>query len=213
MATRSRTNARERILQAARRLFAEKGYAATGLREIVREAGVSVAMVNYHFGTKKGLLQELIAGFLDNLHTIADASFAADESPEEMVRAYFRRVVDFLRDNMELVRITATEFPRDIPDMAEFRASRLRRIVEIFMQRLLPKLPEEVRARIRLEVAGPAAMGMLIGHFLVRPVVELVFGTRFDDRFYQGYADALADLFLHGMLHQPAADQPRPEEG
>lgn len=212
MGDRSHPNARERILDAARRLFAEKGYAATGLREIVREAGVSVAMVNYHFGTKKALLQELIAGFLDNLHAIAEASFAADESPEDMVRAYFRRVVDFLRAHGDLARITATEFPRDLPDMAEFRAVRLRRIVAIFSQRLLPRLPDDVRARIRIEVAGPAAMGMLVGHFLVRPVVELVFGTRFDDDFYRGYADALADLFLHGMLHHPS-DGPQQKDG
>lgn len=50
---------RERILSAAARLFAERGMEGVGLREITAEAGVNLAAVNYHFGTKIGLLEEL----------------------------------------------------------------------------------------------------------------------------------------------------------
>mgnify|MGYP006278988837 CR=1 FL=1 len=52
--------AAERILAAAARLFAAHGVAGTGLREITTEAGVNLAAVNYHFGSKEGLLESLI---------------------------------------------------------------------------------------------------------------------------------------------------------
>ena len=50
-------DAKTRILDAAERLFMENGYAATSIRMITGAAGVPVALVNYHFGTKQGLME------------------------------------------------------------------------------------------------------------------------------------------------------------
>jgi AcrR family transcriptional regulator len=47
---------KERILDAAERLFAEKGFAQTSLRDITTEAGVNLAAVNYHFHSKDALI-------------------------------------------------------------------------------------------------------------------------------------------------------------
>ncbi|MBV9282547.1 MAG: helix-turn-helix transcriptional regulator, partial [Chloroflexi bacterium] len=51
---------RRQILEAARRLFAARGYAATTLPAIAREAGVSAPTVTAVFGTKSALLEALI---------------------------------------------------------------------------------------------------------------------------------------------------------
>ena len=51
---------RERILDSAERLFAQKGLKDTSVRDITREARAHLASVNYHFGSKDGLLRELI---------------------------------------------------------------------------------------------------------------------------------------------------------
>lgn len=51
---------RERIVETAERLFAELGFDGASLRCITREAGVNLAAVNYHFGTKEGLIKELM---------------------------------------------------------------------------------------------------------------------------------------------------------
>lgn len=51
---------RERILIAAEKLFAEKGFEATSLREITQLAEVNLASVSYHFGAKKGLIQAVV---------------------------------------------------------------------------------------------------------------------------------------------------------
>ena len=52
---------RDRILQAAECLFAENGIDRVSLREITAAAGVNIAAVHYHFGSKKVLLEELFA--------------------------------------------------------------------------------------------------------------------------------------------------------
>ncbi|MBD1554228.1 TetR/AcrR family transcriptional regulator [Pseudomonas typographi] len=54
----------ERILDAAEQLFAEKGFAETSLRLITGKAGVNLAAVNYHFGSKKALIQAVFSRFL-----------------------------------------------------------------------------------------------------------------------------------------------------
>src|SRR5579864_3993381 len=50
-----------RILDAAEKLFADKGFEATSLRDITAEADVNLAAVNYHFQTKDSLIDAVIA--------------------------------------------------------------------------------------------------------------------------------------------------------
>jgi AcrR family transcriptional regulator len=50
---------RDRILQSAERLFATRGFADVSVRDITAEAGVNLAAVNYHFGSKDALLLEI----------------------------------------------------------------------------------------------------------------------------------------------------------
>ena len=76
----------ERILDAAEQLFAEHGFAETSLRSITSKAGVNLAAVNYHFGSKKDLIHSVFSRFLDpfvkNLGQRLDAVEIADEIPD-----------------------------------------------------------------------------------------------------------------------------------
>lgn len=49
-----------RILDSAERLFAEKGYASTSLREVIADAAVNLAAVHYHFHSKEALLDAVV---------------------------------------------------------------------------------------------------------------------------------------------------------
>ena len=51
---------RDKILKAAKELFEEKGFEPTSVREIAMLAEVNVALINYHFGSKQKLLEELV---------------------------------------------------------------------------------------------------------------------------------------------------------
>lgn len=54
----------KRILDAAEVLFAQKGFAETSLRAITSKAGVNLAAVNYHFGSKEALVQAVFERYL-----------------------------------------------------------------------------------------------------------------------------------------------------
>ncbi len=52
---------RDKILQSAWKLFAEEGFEAVSVRDVTNHADVNLASVSYHFGSKSGLIQEIIA--------------------------------------------------------------------------------------------------------------------------------------------------------
>ncbi|WP_275288351.1 TetR/AcrR family transcriptional regulator [Halomonas elongata] len=58
-----------RILDTAEVLFAERGFAETSLRNITSKAKVNLAAVNYHFGSKKSLIQAVFSRYLDPFTT------------------------------------------------------------------------------------------------------------------------------------------------
>ena len=63
----SGTDARERLLQAAGKLFAERGYAGVSTREVARSAQVNLSAINYHFGGKRSLYRSVIESLIADL--------------------------------------------------------------------------------------------------------------------------------------------------
>lgn len=63
-----------KILDAAEALFAEKGFAETSLRSITTRADVNLAAVNYHFGSKKALIQAVFSRFLSPFYKLVEKS-------------------------------------------------------------------------------------------------------------------------------------------
>lgn len=77
---------KERILNAAESLFAEKGYDGASLRQITKTATVNLAAVNYHFGDKESLYREVITRRLrpinqSRLALLDQAEQAASDTP------------------------------------------------------------------------------------------------------------------------------------
>jgi len=83
---------RAKLLGAAGRMFAERGYHATTVRDICSRAGANVALVNYYFGGKQGLymvvLHQLMARSAD-LDKVRDA-FDQDAPQEDTLRAVIK---------------------------------------------------------------------------------------------------------------------------
>ncbi len=66
-------NSKERILKAAVKLFAEKGYEGTSIREICKDAKSNICMISYYWGGKKELYQGIIDDLLSRLKEYAQS--------------------------------------------------------------------------------------------------------------------------------------------
>jgi len=78
------TKTKERILDAAEVLFARNGFHATSVRDITSSAGVTLAAVNYYFGTKEGLFEKVLErGILSLVSSFREKLDAIREGTEE----------------------------------------------------------------------------------------------------------------------------------
>lgn len=83
------TETRDRLLHCAARLFAERGFDQVSVRDICRAASANVAAVNYHFGGKQGLYQEVLETAIAAMQGTTTAAQAAGAGlpPEGQLRA------------------------------------------------------------------------------------------------------------------------------
>lgn len=89
-----------KILDAAEALFANKGFAATSLRDITTEADVNLAAVNYHFGSKLDLLRAVFSRRLGPVNAERLELFDALHEPdiEQVLLAFFGPLFTRLRE-------------------------------------------------------------------------------------------------------------------
>ncbi|ADG88815.1 TetR family transcriptional regulator [Thermobispora bispora] len=88
---RAQTDTRSRIQDIAVRLFSEKGYEATSLREIAEALGMTKAALYYHFRTKEDIISSLVQDritYLDELIAWARRQPQTPETRREVIRRY-----------------------------------------------------------------------------------------------------------------------------
>ena len=86
MATTSQFSTKDRILGAAEELFAQHGFAGTSLRQVTTRADVNIAAVNYHFGSKENLVNEVFRRRMDEMSArrLAQLKAALQQHPGEL---------------------------------------------------------------------------------------------------------------------------------
>jgi AcrR family transcriptional regulator len=104
--TRPSEVTRERIMKAAERLFAERGYDGTSIRAIVAKARVNQAAINYHFDGKDGLYREVLREAFRALteDQLAHVQESRAMSREQALADFIRRQLHPLMARDELSR-------------------------------------------------------------------------------------------------------------
>lgn len=141
----------DRLLDAAERLFAEKGVAAASLREITGEADTNVAAVSYHFGSKDGLVRAVWARRMlpvneERLHRLdAAEADAAPDAPEveEILRSFIEPGLVLMEGHESFLRFAARLHAEPFRMSGEFLASaRFPDLVERYRSALIRSLPD-----------------------------------------------------------------------
>jgi AcrR family transcriptional regulator len=146
------TDTKEKILDTAERLIGEQGYAATSLRHVIAEAGVNLAAVHYHFGSKEGLLDAVVTRKVTpvNLTRLAWLErMEAEASPgpvevEKILESFLLPTVEVAARSPDFVRLMGQMLAEGMmPRIVEkhFRPTGIRFVSAL--RRALPGLPEE----------------------------------------------------------------------
>lgn len=105
---------RDKLIEAAGHVFAERGYRAATIREICRRAGANVASVNYTFGDKMGLYTEVLRYSVRAAKTAAmsaalDANLSAEDTIRGVIRARLMSLCQETRPDWH-IRLVMHEF-------------------------------------------------------------------------------------------------------
>lgn len=97
------------ILDAAERLFGQRGFAATTVKQIGTEAGVNSALMYYYFADKETLYRATLQRVIADLASGSSQRIASVDDPEMAIRAFVRFQVEFLLARPHLPRLLIRE--------------------------------------------------------------------------------------------------------
>jgi TetR/AcrR family transcriptional regulator len=101
-----------KIKEAAKRVFMAKGFDGCSTREIAKEAGMNVALVNYYFRSKGQLFQLIFKAALEDFMLSMIDVFSTDLSLESKMRIFIEREYDFLTKHPEMPGFIIGEISR-----------------------------------------------------------------------------------------------------
>lgn len=192
--------ARERLLDAARNLFRDRGYEATGIRAIAEQAGCNLSLIKYHFGSKEGLLRAVVASNASAVGGALQRGPAPGESMDEWLAGMTRFAVGFLDGNAELIRMVFRDFIlsgrpgfEDLADRISENHARMTAMLAAAVRQ------GQVRPGVKPELGGLLLMGSLMFYFLAYPITSRTVGPR-SPELLDELARTAADVFLHGVL-------------
>jgi AcrR family transcriptional regulator len=157
---------KEKILDTAERLIGEQGYAATSLRQVIATAGVNLAAVHYHFGSKEELLDAVVARKVTPvnearvalLERVEAESAGGRPDVEKVLEAFFQPMVEVASRSPGFPRLMGRMYAEGmLPQVVSkhFRTTGMRFVDAL--QRALPGLPQtELLWRIHFMIGAMA---------------------------------------------------------
>jgi len=192
---------RLRILEAAERVFAERGFAVARTRDIAARAGVNVAQLHYYFGTKDDLYTSVLRNAVARLREALTGAVGAASGPVERLRAAVGAHFDLLS--------TRPHLPWLILDAVLHQEERVFELAREDLAPVLatigPSIAEGVFSgafrRVDLAQTLVSAFGMNAMYFAARMLVRVVIGENaYEKEALAARREAVLDLLLNGLL-------------
>ncbi len=100
---------REKIIEAARKLFSEKGYDGISMEDIAQASGVRKSLIYYYFPSKEILFEEIWIGVIDELENELFHEVENEKSIIAAIKRLIRKYVEFNLNKSELSKLIARE--------------------------------------------------------------------------------------------------------
>ena len=119
--TEKRTETAAQILEAAKDVFAEQGFAGARVNEIARRADVNKATLYYQIGDKKALYAAVIHSIMSNAAEMGARAIEKEPNPEEKLKCYVRTIARAVDENPQMAPLMMREIAsggKHFPDEA-----------------------------------------------------------------------------------------------
>jgi AcrR family transcriptional regulator len=143
---------KDRILGAAEELFAQHGFAGTSLRQVTTRADVNIAAVNYHFGSKDNLINEVFRRRMDGmsrqrLALLAEArehGLGTDGALERVLAAFVEPALALARDRhggVAFIRVIARAYAEKNDGLRRFLSEQYGHVLRDFSRAIAECAP------------------------------------------------------------------------
>lgn len=187
-----RNEKRARILEAASRVFASRGYLSSTVSQVAREAGVADGTIYLYFQSKDHLLLSLVEARMDELCSHMEGQLASIDCALEKVRAFVRTHLELVTQSPEEAQVLITELRQSAPTLKAEIATSMRPYLAL----LGGILEEGIAAGAMRQVDPRPIRHAIFGALDEVALAWLLKGRRFD---LQANAEQLADLFVRGL--------------
>jgi AcrR family transcriptional regulator len=164
---------RERILDVAERLFAQKGFAGTAVRDIAREAALTAPSLYNHFDGKQALYEAVLARGVQPLVDLID-DLGKTTARDPRTGDFLDRIVDHLAAHPNIARLIQHESLMGGASLSRIVHGWLRPIVSAGLGAM-----ESNRESVWNEEERPLAVAawihVIVGHFASAPLLEELF--------------------------------------
>jgi TetR/AcrR family transcriptional regulator len=204
---------RDRILQAARRVFAEKGYEGTRIDDIVAQAKVNRALVSYYFKSKKNLYHLLFGELFHTWEELGAGFLKSKKSPPEKLSEFVDRITDFCIEKDDLHKIFLREL---LNGQRNIQSQLLRNVLKKGFQFCTQAIREGKKTADFSSRQDPShlffsILGCVTLYFILAELRQDFFGKRdFSSRGLAERREQVLDLIFHGVLNPQARSQLTP---
>lgn len=200
----SRLEKRDRIIDAAVEVFADKGYRAARVSDIARKAGVADGTIYLYFKNKEDLLLVIFEEKMETLLDQLQAALAMESDPLARIRAYARHHFRSIEEHPALAQVFQVELRQSHRFLREYRPEKLWRYLDVFGD--LVREGQE-RGAIRAEVDPFLAQWAFFGA-LDEISIQWVLARKRERFNLEQAALQVVDLFLRGMACPPPSPHP-----
>jgi AcrR family transcriptional regulator len=156
---RAKADRRATLLDAAARLFAERGFDRVSLEDLGAAAGVSGPAVYRHFPGKQAVLAALLVGVSENLHSGGTDVAARASGAGDALAALVAFHVDFALANADVIRVQDRDLGSLADDDRHAVRALQRRYVDVWVDTLARLSPDEDRSDLRIR--AQATFGLI----------------------------------------------------
>jgi AcrR family transcriptional regulator len=189
---------REQIIDAAMRVFSQKGFMRATNKDIAREAGITPGLIYYYFQSKEALLMAILEA-RSPVHIMATLPQDVFELPPEFfLRMIIQRVLAVV-EGEQFVQMLRMLFPEVIhnPEMGAIPAEFILRIIG-FLGKYLEAQVEKGRLRsVDIPLTTQVLLGSLMGFVLRRQIIRDNAALAYS---HTQIADAIVDTVLNGLV-------------
>ncbi len=193
---------RERLLDAAREVFSEFGFQGATVREICRRAEANVAAVNYHFGSKDGLLAEAL--HFESLRMLQESNARVDASPEVRLGLFIREFMHMLldeKDSSSQCRIMARELADPTPALDKIVREAIAPLHD-FLAKLVREIVGGKVSEAELQRCVNSIVGQCMYYHHSHPVLRRLHpDLHFDGQEIDAIARHITDFSLNGLKY------------